>query len=352
MRAAARLAVAVVLAAACGAAACTSGGAGPTAAPAGLLSATVPTGPAAAGTSWPVFAGGTDNTRFSARTQINAGNVARLGVAWSAPLGPFATLAESYPVMVGRTPYLTTSTDEVQPYDAATGARIWSYAPQVDFTLSRGVGGYGVTVNRSVAVSGGKVYLLTFDDRLRAAGRATGEELWTTTIADAHTGAHETSAPTALNGLIFGGDFGSPTIDTSTGMLYAGTGRLAEHPHPRAGRGPHRHDPAVRPVPRVPDRLPPDRPHLALTSDIAQRRTRAMPDITLQQAQSVLDAALKRAAETGTPMDIAVADTGGNLKAFARMDGGRLGSIDGTIGVSDSTVENDHAVAAASAHAI
>jgi uncharacterized protein GlcG (DUF336 family) len=133
-----------------------------------------------------------------------------------------------------------------------------------------------------------------------------------------------------------------------------------------------------------------------------------MADITLQQAQAVLDAALKSAAEAGTLMDIAVVDAGGNLKAFARMDGAWLGSIDialkkartaryfdmntgeigalsqpggplynievsngglisfpggvpltsnggeviGAIGVSGSTVENDHAVASAGAHAI
>jgi uncharacterized protein GlcG (DUF336 family) len=133
-----------------------------------------------------------------------------------------------------------------------------------------------------------------------------------------------------------------------------------------------------------------------------------MADITLQQALAVLDAALKRAAETGTLMDIAVVDAGGNLKAFARMDGAWLGSIDiavkkartarwfdmntgeigklsqpggplynievsngglisfpggiplavgngeviGAIGVSGSTVDNDHAVASAGAHAI
>src|SRR2546430_7958481 len=53
-----------------------------------------------------------------------------------------------------------------------------------------------------------------------------------------------------------------------------------------------------------------------------------MADITLQQAQAVLDAALKSAAETGTEMDIAVVAAGGNLKAFARMDGAWLGSID------------------------
>jgi uncharacterized protein GlcG (DUF336 family) len=132
-----------------------------------------------------------------------------------------------------------------------------------------------------------------------------------------------------------------------------------------------------------------------------------MADITLQQAQFVLEAALKKAAESGTLMDIAIVDAGGNLKAFARMDGAWLGSIDiavkkartarmfnmntgeigklsqpggplynievsngglitfpggiplqsdgeviGAIGVSGSTVEDDHAVAAAGAHAI
>ena len=133
-----------------------------------------------------------------------------------------------------------------------------------------------------------------------------------------------------------------------------------------------------------------------------------MADITLRQAQAVLDAALKRAAETGTLMDIAVVDVGGNLKAFARRDGAWLGSSDiavkkartarwfdmntgdigalsqpggplfnievsngglisfpggiplangdgeviGAIGVSGSTVGNDHAVASAGAHAI
>ena len=163
-KAAARVAAAVALAALTGAAAaCTSGGtARPGHSSPALLSAAVTPGAAAAGITWPVFGGGTDNTRFSALSAVNPGNVQHLGVAWSTPLGQFSSLNESYPVMIGRTLYLTTSTDEVMAYDAATGARTWSYAPQVDFTLSRGVGGYGVTVNRGVAVSGGKVYLLTF----------------------------------------------------------------------------------------------------------------------------------------------------------------------------------------------
>jgi len=131
-------------------------------------------------------------------------------------------------------------------------------------------------------------------------------------------------------------------------------------------------------------------------------------DLTLEAAERILAAAKKKAAELGTRMDIAVVDAGGNLKAFVRMDGAWLGSIDisnrkartarwfdmntgeigklsqpggplygiehsngglitfpggvllkngkgnvvGAVGVSGSTVENDHAVAAAGAEAL
>ena len=130
-----------------------------------------------------------------------------------------------------------------------------------------------------------------------------------------------------------------------------------------------------------------------------------MADITLAQAQQAVDAALDKSREMGVKMDVAVVDAGANLKAFARMDGAWLGSIDiaqkkartarwfdmptgnigglsqpggplyniehsnnglitfpgglpltnsdgeviGAIGVSGSTVEDDHAVASAGA---
>ncbi len=130
-----------------------------------------------------------------------------------------------------------------------------------------------------------------------------------------------------------------------------------------------------------------------------------MADLTLQQAQQALSAALAKSVELGVKMNVAVVDAGANLKAFARMDGAWLGSIDialkkartarcfdmntgeigklsqpggplyniehsngglitfpggvplknaagqivGAIGVSGDTVENDHAVALAGA---
>lgn len=130
--------------------------------------------------------------------------------------------------------------------------------------------------------------------------------------------------------------------------------------------------------------------------------------VTLEQARAIVTAAIEKAKEIDTKMNIAVVDAGANLKAFARMDDAWLGSVDisikkaktarffdmntgeigklsqpggplyniehsnqglisfpggmliqdadgvilGAIGVSGSTVENDHTVAEAGAKAL
>ena len=51
-------------------------------------------------------------------------------------------------------------------------------------------------------------------------------------------------------------------------------------------------------------------------------------DVSLDQADAAIAAAQAKAQEIDTKMDIAVVDVGANLKAFARMDGAWLGSID------------------------
>jgi uncharacterized protein GlcG (DUF336 family) len=131
-------------------------------------------------------------------------------------------------------------------------------------------------------------------------------------------------------------------------------------------------------------------------------------NITLAQAEAAIAAAKVKAAAIDTKMDICVVDAGSNLVAFARMDGAWIGSVDisfkkaktaawftmdtavlsplvqpgaplfniehsngglitfpggvtiknadgdviGAIGVSGSSVENDHAVATAGADAV
>lgn len=49
---------------------------------------------------------------------------------------------------------------------------------------------------------------------------------------------------------------------------------------------------------------------------------------TLDDAKRIISAAEKKAVEIGQPMNIAVADEGGNLIAHVRMDGAWIGSID------------------------
>lgn len=50
--------------------------------------------------------------------------------------------------------------------------------------------------------------------------------------------------------------------------------------------------------------------------------------VHLEDARRVIAAAEKKAREIGQPMNIAVADEGGNLVSHVRMDGAWLGSID------------------------
>ena len=50
--------------------------------------------------------------------------------------------------------------------------------------------------------------------------------------------------------------------------------------------------------------------------------------VTLEDARKIISAAERRAKELGQPMNIAVADGGGNLVAHVRMDDAWLGSID------------------------
>ncbi|MDO8186561.1 PQQ-binding-like beta-propeller repeat protein [Conexibacter sp. JD483] len=158
---------------------------------------------------WPVFGRDRDNTRYAPQDSINEETISRLGEAWHSDLGGNQWLNEAFPIVVDGVAYVTTSTNEIYAFDGATGRVKWKYAPKVDFSLSSGVGGYGIVVNRGVAVADGKVYMLTFDCRLKAVSAATGEEVFSTQVDDPRTGAYETMSPTVYNGLVYVGNSGS-----------------------------------------------------------------------------------------------------------------------------------------------
>ncbi len=217
--------------------------------------------PTSADVGWSSFGGDGDQTRFSPLTQVSSSNVARLGVAWSYSPGPQMALWESYPVVVGDTMYVTTNTAEVIAFDAVDGHVRWTYAPRVNF-LTGSVATQLQPTNRGVAVANGRVYLLTYDDHLVALRASDGHPLWTSVVADPRSGAIESSAPTYWDGRLIIGSGGSdtagtpgfvaaydagsgrrlwqfqttaphhgggrvwmpPTVDATTGIVYAGTG--------------------------------------------------------------------------------------------------------------------------------
>jgi uncharacterized protein GlcG (DUF336 family) len=51
-------------------------------------------------------------------------------------------------------------------------------------------------------------------------------------------------------------------------------------------------------------------------------------NVSLEQAQKAIQAAIVKSTELGLKMNIAVVDAGANLVGFARMDGAWLGSVD------------------------
>src|SRR5215208_1201855 len=61
--------------------------------------------------------------------------------------------------------------------------------------------------------------------------------------------------------------------------------------------------------------------------EIMAQAPKTKETITLEEARRVIDGAVRKAQEIGQPMDIAVVDAGGNLKAHVRMDGAFVGSI-------------------------
>src|SRR6266851_1367180 len=71
--------------------------------------------------------------------------------------------------------------------------------------------------------------------------------------------------------------------------------------------------PAANPLDAVPDKMPFDVPYGA--------------PIALERAQAVIAAAVAEAAKHEWKMNFAVVDSGGNLVAFARMDGAQLASV-------------------------
>lgn len=134
-----------------------------------------------AGTDWPSYGYDAAETRFSPLTGINADNVARLGRAWSTPIGDGAMSQEATPLVSDGVMFVITNWSVTIALDATDGRELWRYDPQVD----RGITAPGANrvccgvVNRGLAIHEGKVFVPVIDGRLVALDAATGTPAWT-----------------------------------------------------------------------------------------------------------------------------------------------------------------------------
>ena len=145
---------------------------------------------------WTSYDGGTSGNRFSAITQINKNNVAKLTPRWIFTL-PDTPSLEMTPVVKEGIMYVTAG-NECYALDAGSGRQIWRYErPKTK--------GQGVKVNRGAAVSGERVFMVTDDARLIALNRNTGDLVWDTVMADYRQNYFGTSAPIVAGNLVISG---------------------------------------------------------------------------------------------------------------------------------------------------
>jgi alcohol dehydrogenase (cytochrome c)/quinohemoprotein ethanol dehydrogenase len=162
--------------------------------------------------------------RFSPLDAINRQTVGGLKLKWFADLDTRRG-QEATPLVADGVVYVSTAWSKVKAYDAATGAALWSYDPEVPGEWA--VNACCDVVNRGVALWEGKVFVGTLDGRLVALDAGTGQELWDVETVDRTKPYTITGAPRVVKGKVIIGNGGAEfgvrgyvtAYDAATGEL-------------------------------------------------------------------------------------------------------------------------------------
>jgi len=159
---------------------------------------------------WPHHGGQYDEAGYAALEQINAGNVERLGLAWSLDLDGQQSL-EATPLAVDGVLYFTGTYGDVFAVSVESGELLWKHEVKVYEHNPRKMN-LIFPLNRGCAFSDGRVFSATTDGRLLALDAKTGDEIWSVETVERDDGRYITGAPRAFDGKVIigqgGGDLG------------------------------------------------------------------------------------------------------------------------------------------------
>ena len=148
--------------------------------------------------------------RYVELDQITPANVNRLHPVWVFATGGENRGLEATPLIHDGVLYVSADGSRVFAIDARTGAKKWSYAPQIPDEAER-VYCCG-SINRGVALSGDLVIVGTMDARLVALDKSTGSVAWETQVIPWQQGYSITGAPLVVKDMVLtgvaGGEFG------------------------------------------------------------------------------------------------------------------------------------------------
>jgi alcohol dehydrogenase (cytochrome c)/quinohemoprotein ethanol dehydrogenase len=155
---------------------------------------------------WTSYGRGYDEQRFSPLEQIDAQNVAQLGLAWHFDLDT-ARGQESTPLVIDGVMYVTSAWSKVFALDARSGERLWSYDPEVPGETAHDA--CCDVVNRGLAAWQGKLYLGALDGRLIALDASNGKPIWQAQTVPAGSRYTITGAPRVVKGKVLIGNEGT-----------------------------------------------------------------------------------------------------------------------------------------------
>ena len=143
-----------------------------------------------------------DGWGYSPLAQITTANVARLRPVWV-----FSTSVnnghEAPPIVNGGVMFVATPGNQVIAIDARSGHVVWRYRRPLPEGAS-----VGHPTSRGVALHDDKVFFAAGEAVLVALDAATGEEVWTSTVADNQRGYYMSLAPLVADGKVMVGTSG------------------------------------------------------------------------------------------------------------------------------------------------